>query len=263
MKIRFLGTSGSGVNLTRNLPAILIDDQILVDCGEGTLQGMLKNHIPITNLRYILLSHLHADHCLGLISLLWKFAFYSQKDPNLKVKSIPIYLPWGMKEKLIEILQNTYSTFNKVSYFLDIRELPVICTEPVQLQLSQGNTTKYSLEWVQTKHTPICYAYKFQKRLVISGDSSPDRKVTKFCAGIHTLIHEATFFDNQGELAHRLNHSTPSDAAKIAHHNSITKLFLTHLPPLKENEIDYFLNEAKQIFPNTVVANDGDIIELN
>ncbi len=75
MDILFLGTSGHGITTTRNLPSILIDKSILVDCGEGTFRSLLNLNIPISSIKVIFLSHQHADHFLGLISIIWQLAF--------------------------------------------------------------------------------------------------------------------------------------------------------------------------------------------
>ena len=178
MEILFLGTSGVGVTTDRNPPAILIDKSILVDCGEGFFKRLLENNINPLAIKAVFLTHLHADHVLGLISLLWRLAFYQHEtDFSQPRESFPIYLPWGMSAELEKILGSTYSTFNNVKFKVNIIELPLKPQEKFKLDV---NNVQYSINWIKTKHVPLCYAYKFNNQLVISGDTAPFPKFAKF-----------------------------------------------------------------------------------
>lgn len=260
MDILFLGTSGHGVTSTRNLPGLLIDGQILVDCGEGTLKTLISKGIDYTNIVAIFLTHLHADHCLGLVALLWNLGIYQDDcDFSIKRASPTIYLPEGMKSHLFQILDGSFSPLGRVNYALNIVELPMECAAPIELIAEKR---KYKVVWHPTAHSPACYAYKFNEILVVSGDTSPFLEMKAFIHGVNVLIHEATFPDNACELAHSLNHSTPADVVALVEGTSVELILLTHLPVLhsKEEELRFIIS-AKKSKARFVVA--FDLLKMN
>ncbi|MHA1674536.1 MAG: MBL fold metallo-hydrolase [Promethearchaeota archaeon] len=259
MKVQFLGTSGFGVTTRRNLPSLLINDCILVDCGEGTLKTMKDMKISIPTVKAVFLTHLHADHMLGLISLLWDLALYQRNDFTIPRTSPPIYVPEGMGSHLDHILLSTFSPFQRVNFSVDIRELPDKHSEPLALDIQNSS---YSVDWMQTTHTPKCFAYKFNMKVGISGDTAPMVQFKTFFQDIPYLIHESTFPDSQATLAHLLNHCTPIDVANLASEISCRGVILNHLPDLSEEAEVLFLEEAKKVFPEIGVAHDRDIFEI-
>ncbi|QEE17652.2 MBL fold metallo-hydrolase [Promethearchaeum syntrophicum] len=255
MEIIFLGTSGYGITATRNLPSILIDKCILVDCGEGCLNSLYKYNCEVQALKAIFISHVHPDHILGLITLLSKIGNYN-KDSSIK-KYPPIYVPKGMKIHLERIIEATYSNFLNRNFRIKIIELELNQDNYLEITI---NNKLYHIKWVKTMHSPICYAFNFNDEVIISGDTAPFLDFNEFIKNIPILVHEATFSDEDFELAHKLNHSTPSDVAKIANDNGIKQVYLYHVPDIDENEEKGFVSTAKTIFPNLFVAHDGDRI---
>ncbi len=253
MEILFLGTSGYGITKTRDLPSIIIDQSILLDCGEGCFRNLVRHNISLPQIKAIFLSHLHADHCLGLITLLFKWAFYSN---NMKKrKSLPIYIPKGMKSNFEAIINATFSTFRNANFELNLIELDPDHKKPLSLKI---NRKSYSVDWVQTNHSPTCFAYKINGRVSYSGDTAPFNSFASFISNCKILIHESSFPDGMGELAHRIKHSTPLDAAKVAKKGQCGALILTHVPDLSAHEEEGFIKEAKKIFSPITIAHDGD-----
>ncbi len=254
MELIFLGTSGFGITASRNLPSILIDKCILVDCGEGCLKSLYKYNIEVSALKAIFISHFHPDHILGLITVISKIGIYSKDLIN---EYPPIYVPKGMKIQLEHIIDATFSNFLNRRFELRIIELEL--NPETNLKITINNKI-YNINWVKTLHSPICYAYKFNDEVIISGDTAPFLSFNEFIKNIPILIHEATFFDYEAELAHKLNHSTPSDVAKIAKNSGIKQVYLYHVPDIDKNEEEKFISKTKTIFPNLLVAHDGDRI---
>lgn len=253
MQIQFLGTSGHGIALKRNLPAILLDECLLFDCGEGTLKRLKENQVSVNKIKYIFLTHLHADHWMGLPALLWESALYSRDDYSSTKDSPEIFVPEGTKEKVLSLFNLTYSPFDRVNFNVKITELSKNNSSILTIQTE---TDRYNIEWKETKHQPLCFAFKINNILGISGDTAPSPELASFFSKLDSVIHEATFFDEDGELAHRLNHSTPIDCAEMAGKAGIQRLILTHLPILAEFQELEFLKNAKKKFPNISIAHD-------
>src|ERR687894_337916 len=83
LSLFFAGTAGSVPSARRGLPALLIRrgaERILIDCGEGT-QRQLVRSVGLTDLTDIFLTHLHADHWLGLPGMLKSFELRDRERP--------------------------------------------------------------------------------------------------------------------------------------------------------------------------------------
>jgi ribonuclease Z len=95
---------------------------------------------------------------------------------------------------------------------------------------------------------------------VLAGDTAPAASVVEASQGADLLVHEATFAEEERERAQETLHSTAAQAAEVARDAEVTLLALTHLssryfgPEIAE--------EARAIFPETVVPRDFDVVEV-
>ena len=115
LSLFFAGTAGSIPSARRGLPALLVRrgaDRILFDCGEGT-QRQLVASVGLTELTEVFLTHLHADHWLGLPGLLKTFDLRGRERP------LTVYGPRGMRELLVLALRAA----GRVAFELEIVEL--------------------------------------------------------------------------------------------------------------------------------------------
>jgi ribonuclease Z len=98
------------------------------------------------------------------------------------------------------------------------------------------------------------------RKVVLAGDTAPAASVVEAARGADVLVHEATFADEERERAEETLHSTATQAAEVAREAGVTLLALTHLsnryfgPEIAE--------EARAIFPETVVPRDFDVVEI-
>lgn len=254
MEIQFLGTSGHGITLDRNLVSVLIDQQILIDCGEGCTKTLYQQQIPLKKLKAVFISHIHSDHVIGLVSLLCQLSYYDHALPTLQ-----IYMPVGMKSRFETVLEQLYYAYVPHIFKFTITELPLECISPVKLEF---DTSSYEISWIQSRHHPICYAFRFNNSVVLSGDSSPHPKIGSFAKNCDLLIHEGTFPDGMSEVAHKVNHSTPSEIAVMAAENNVKRLIFYHVPNLAQKDEELYLAQSRKIFSQVSVAHDLDRIQI-
>ena len=98
------------------------------------------------------------------------------------------------------------------------------------------------------------------RKLVLAGDTAPFQGVVEASAGADLLVHEATFLEDELDRARETSHSTAAAAAGVARDAGVELLALTHLSNRYSGRAA--AEEARAIFPETVVPRDFDIIEL-
>ncbi len=291
LSVFFAGTGGSLPTQRRGLPALLVrrgGDRILVDCGEGTQRQLLCS-IGLTELDEVLITHLHADHWLGLPGMLKTFDLRGRQTP------LHIHGPRGLKDLISGLMSYAGAT----SYGLHVVEL-----EDGQILERDG----YEIEAVAASHRGPAFAYVLSehdrpgvfdpdaarragltegpdfgrvqrgetvngvapeqvmgpwrpgRRITISGDTRPSDALRDAAFASDLLIHEATFAIDEAERAHQTGHSTASQAAGIARDAEVKLLALYHFSiryPVK-----VLRDEARAIFPDTVLPRDFDTIEV-
>ena len=99
------------------------------------------------------------------------------------------------------------------------------------------------------------------KKLVYATDTVPSKVTQKAAAGADLLIHEATYTEQYKDLAKERGHATAIQVAKVAKAAKVNILALTHISARYKDPKE-LLQEAKSVFKNTRVAQDGMAIEL-
>ena len=301
MEITFLGTSGCVPTETRNLSSVLVsylNQPYLFDCGEGTQRQMRLAGVNFMRIDHIFLTHLHADHFLGLGGLIQSMDFMERTRP------LNIYGPRGTEQTVNTLL--SAGTFILDHLTVDIHE-----AEP-GLVLA-GDTSTISC--AKTIHTAHSLAYCFEekphrkflkqkalslgipegklfsqlqdgksvtvkgktftpddvldspiagRKVVYTGDTRPCASVVKLAENADVLIHDGTFSHEEKELVEESAHTTNVQAAEIAKKASVKKLYLTHISQRypKQEDLDKILGEARKIFKETYIAEDLQKIEI-
>ena len=297
LDVLFLGTSGSMPTARRAPTALLVrrgGERLLFDCAEGTQRQLLRSGVGLIELREIFLTHYHADHFLGLPGMMKTFALRGRAVP------LDIYGPPGLKN-LFTVLRRIFGKLtypvslnelgpgdilergdynlvafpvahgvSSVGYALvehprpgrfDVDEADAlgIPAGPERGTLQRGDSVTLPDGRTITPDAVLGPARPGRK-LVLSGDTMPAASVLEIAHAADLLVHEATFGDDEEERARETMHSTAREAAKVARAADVKMLALTHL----SNR--YFgselAREAREVFPETVVPKDFDIIEL-
>jgi ribonuclease Z len=125
---------------------------------------------------------------------------------------------------------------------------------PLWHKLQQGSEVKLSDGRV-VKPMEVLDAPRPGRKIVIVSDTKPSDNIAQFAKGADVLVHEATFAEELAERAEEDLHSTPAGAASVAEKAGVKQLILTHISA-RYGDTNVLLEEAKKVFPETVVAED-------
>jgi len=255
-----LGCSSAIPVYNRNLSAHLLNVNerfFLIDCGEGTQFQLRKYHLSFNRIRHIFISHLHGDHFFGLIGLLNSMHLLGRKE------AIHLYAPCELEE-IIDIQLNTSQTrFVFPLHFHPLR------MDSCDLILEEERIAVHSFP---LKHSiPVC-GFVFREKnpprkvpqarsYAYCSDTGYDESILPFIQGVHLLYHEATFMQELAAMAAEKLHSTALEAARIASKAKVKKLIIGHFSARYE-DLEPLLAEARNIFPETYLAVEGERMDL-
>ena len=288
-----LGTGGSMPTENRNLPAIAVKYQgwiLMFDAGEDVQRQIERAGVGTNKKMAIFVSHMHADHLLGLPGLLLRFSLLGRMKP-LKI--------FGPKE-LIEYVKVNQATINLGTTFetvvhaiepgvifqeedLIVRAFEVdhrgfalgfeltlqkptgefiperaeklgIQKGPLWSKLAAGETVQ--LDDGTTVHPEeVTGPRPNPVKIVYSGDTRPCQALREASQNANVLISEAMYTVEHEDLAEERGHSTAKAMAQIASDSNVDLLVLTHYSPRYFDGSD-IIREGKSNFVDTVLARD-------
>ncbi|MFX1572329.1 MAG: MBL fold metallo-hydrolase, partial [Promethearchaeota archaeon] len=234
---------------SRGYPSILIDESLLLDCGDGTAQRLMEVN-SMRSIKTICLSHLHGDHSMGLISLLWYYVFTNRKERLKIIAPSPV-------KKFIEKILDIFLPGVPFPFELDVLELG---GESKVLEVEGG----YILEYADMDHIIKAFGYRIEGKggvLCYSGDTRFRQKLVELARDCDVLICESTFPDDKAEIAYQTGHCTPSDAAQMAKKADCKKLVLVHFSPLFPRPVERLIERIKSIFEREILIGE-DLMTL-
>ncbi|WP_142427408.1 ribonuclease Z [Enterococcus durans] len=271
----------------------------LFDCGEGTQMQILRTSIRPRKIEKIFITHLHGDHIFGLPGLLSSRSFQGGDTP-LEIygpKGIETFIKTslavsqtrlGYALKFIELTEDQpifedqqFSVYTKkLDHGIDsfgyrvvehdhkgelqvdkLKEL-AIPAGPIYGKLKKGETV--TLDDGRTIDGKAFVGPDKKGRIVtILGDTRKTGNSVLLAQDSDILVHESTFNKNEEKMARNYYHSTTHQAAEIAKEAKTNKLLLTHISARYLGKAALELeNEAKEIFPNTLIMKDFETIEV-
>lgn len=300
-KIHILGCGSALPTLKHNASSQLIEMRgkcFMVDCGEGAQMQFRRSHIHFSKLNAIFISHMHGDHCFGLMGLLStlgmlgrtsKLRIYAPKDYEplfrQQVEFFMQTMEYEMEmipvdtEKQQVIYEDHSLTVETVPLqhrvpccgfiFREKPTLPHIRRDMIDyygIPVSQINNIKNGADWtnedgdiipnarlVQPADSPRSYAYCSDTRFV------PGLK--EKVKGVTVLYHESTYTAEQEDRAKIYYHSTARQAATIAAGAGVGTLLLGHYSA-RYNDEQVLLEEAKAVFPNSILTQEGMVFDV-
>jgi len=297
INIVFLGTGSAIPTAFRNHPAVLIqfkEENILIDCGEGTQRQFRKAHINPCKITKILITHWHGDHVLGLPGLLQTLML------NGYNKTLQIYGPKGTK-KMLSLYLDLFTHRDKIkiqvheienSKFVDGKEFFLesekmkhetpslaysfvlkernridksklkklkIENSPLIGEIAKGKTISFAGKKIHGKD--LLYKEK-QKKITIIMDTLQNSQAISLSKNSDLLICESTYSKDEQDLATQHFHLTSTDAATIAKKSNSKKLILTHLSQRYDTKeaSQEILKQARHVFKNTDLVKDLDVV---
>ena len=300
IRVVFLGTSGSVPTLKRSLPSVVVQcsrDQWMFDCGENVQRQMMGAKVSFHRKMKIFITHLHGDHVLGLPGLLQTMALMDRKEPvqiygPAGIKDFLVCtqetLNFGLNYpvEINQILSEgvvcdeeeyqviaTKSNHAVESYAFAFVEKPRpgkfypkqalalgVAAGELWSKLQGGKEITLSNGKV-VKPSDVMGPMRAGRKIIYTGDTKPFEAFAKFAEGADLVIHDCTFDDSLTEKAGVDGHSTPSQAAEQAKAANAKQLVLSHISARYPNA-GLLLEQAKKIFPNSVVAEDFMELEL-
>ena len=298
LKLVFLGTSAAMPTTKRALTSICLvrDHEILMfDAGEGTQISYMKTNLPWNKKMKIFVTHLHGDHCVGILGMLQTMSMQRRTEPveifgpdgidefiatNIKilkfVLSFPVIISPIQDEKVSEEDEYTvlacdaqhgipafsyrYQEKDRPGKFFPNKAKALGIPEgKAWYELQSGNSIKINGKNISPDD--VTGEKRVGKNIGVSGDSRPTKKLTKFFKNCNYLSFDSTFSDELQDRAVETNHSTAKEAAELAKNASVGTLILTHFSARYKDET-VLLDEAKEIHESTIAAKDLMEIEI-
>lgn len=302
LSVTFLGTSAARPTVERGVTSIAVQregETFLFDCGEGTQRQMMRYGVSFA-LSEIFVTHYHADHFLGIIGLLRTLGLQGREDPfhlygpkgaqtvlghavelGVERSPFPIVIEeirpgdtLSRKDYDLEVFPVAHGK-NAVGYAIREHErlgrfdrdkaiALGIPEGPLWGKLHRGETVEVGEGDDRRRIGPedLVGEARPGRLFVYTGDTKPSEDVVDVAHGADLLVHEATFGHEEKERARETDHSTAVEAAQIALAAEVRKLALTHLSARYSAIPRVLLEEAQQVFPETVVARDGMAIDV-
>lgn len=300
-KIHILGCGSALPTLKHNASSQLIEMRgkcFMVDCGEGAQMQFRRSHIHFSKLNAIFISHMHGDHCFGLMGLLSTLGMLG------RTSKLRIYAP---KEYAILFRQQVEFFMQTMEYEMEM--IPVD-TEKQQVIYEDHSLT---VETVPLQHRVPCCGFIFREKPTLphirrdmidyygipvsqinnikngadwtneDGDMIPNARLVQpadpprsyaYCSdtrfvpglkekvkGVTVLYHESTYTSDQEDRAKIYYHSTARQAATIAAGAGVGTLLLGHYSA-RYNDEQVLLEEAKAVFDHSILSQEGMVFNV-
>lgn len=287
---------GSALPTTRHFATSQVvnlrDKLFMIDCGEGAQMQLRKSRLKFSRLNHIFISHLHGDHCFGLMGLISTFGLLG------RTAELHIHSPKGLEELLAPMLNFFCHTlaYKVIFHEFDTRQASVIyedrsmtvTTIPLQHRIPccgflfaekarpnhiirdmidfykvpvyELNRIKNGADYITPEGEVIANVRLTRpsdppRRYAYCSDTIFRREIAEQISGVDLLFHEATFAESELARAKETYHTTAAQAGRIAVEAGVRRLVIGHFSARYEDE-NVLLKEASAIFPDTILAKD-------
>lgn len=270
----------------------------MIDCGEGAQIQFRRSRIHFGKINAIFISHLHGDHCFGLLGLLSTFGMlgrtsslkvYAPKEYETLFKQQLDFFMTGMEYKIefvpvdtkvSEIIYEDKSlTVETIPLqhrvpccgflFREKATLPHIRRDMIdyyEIPVSQINNIKFGKDWITSDgkvidNSQLVTPAETPRSYAYCSDTKYMPELYKKIQDVTVLYHESTYASENEDRAKLYYHSTAKQAALVAKAANVGKLLLGHYSARYNCEV-VLLNEAKAVFPHSFLTQEGDVVEI-
>lgn len=230
--------------------------KLLLDCAEGTQDGIRRCHLKLQSLGTILISHLHGDHFFGLPGLLSTMHLCGRTEP------VTVIAPKGARQVIETIFE---LTGNHIGYPLEF----------VEMDFSEGVHRVFEGKRCTVDAFPIVHSvpdYGFRITETPRGSNPPriyvyccdtayTEDIVPYIQGADLLCLECTFANELAELATERQHLTAGQAGRLAALAGVRQLLLTHISA-RYKDPQILLDQASAEFPDVLIAEDCHAVEI-
>ena len=298
MKLVFLGTSAAQPTENRGLSCICIEREgeiMMFDAGEAAQISYMKSGLGWNKRMKIFVTHLHGDHCVGILGLLQTMSMQNRTETleifgpsgieefiaaNIKVLnfglSFPVLITIIKEGKIIEnekfsvhVCKANHSIV-AFSYLFKEKDKPgrFSIEEAKKLGIPEGdlwnklqNGNQITIDSKIIKPEQVLGEKRPGKKIGISGDTMPTTELEKFFDKCDYLIFDSTFLEKERQKAQDTCHSTAKQAATLGKNANVKNLILTHFSARYKDELGH-LREAQEIHNSVITARDLLKIEI-
>lgn len=298
MKLVFLGTSAAQPTENRGLSCICLEREgevLMFDAGEAAQISYMKSGLGWNKKMKIFVTHLHGDHCVGILGLLQTMSMQNRTEPleifgpggieefiaaNIKVLnfglSFPILINTIKDEKIFEDEKFSICTckanhsITAFSYLFEEKDKPgrFNVEKAKELGIPEGelwnklqNGNEITVNEKIIKPEQVLGEKRPGKKIGISGDTMPTKELEEFFEECDYLVFDSTFLEAEKQKAQDTCHSTAKQAATVAKNAKVKNLVLTHFSARYRDEVEH-LKEAKEIHDSVITARDLLEIEI-
>lgn len=293
---------GSSLPTRKNFPSAQLleirDKQFLIDCGEGTQIRMRQMGVKTNRLGHVFISHLHGDHCFGLIGLISSFGMLNRTaDLHIHAQAdleriLEPQLAYFCAELPFKVVFHAINPRKHELIFEDrsvqvfsiplkhrvpccgflfeekprdrhiIREMIDFYNIPTWRipKIKQGEDF-ITEEGEVISNANLTISSEEPKRFAYCSDTAYSEKIVPIIQGVDCLYHEATFMEDELLRSKQTQHSTARQAAEIAKLANVKKLIIGHYSARYSNQNE-LLKEAQLVFENTILGEDMTVYDI-
>lgn len=296
-----LGTGSATPVINRHPSAFLLsieNESFLIDCGEGTQYRLLEHKVKSTRIRHIFISHLHGDHYFGLIGLLSSWNLNQRKE-SLTIfapRGLAEILTIQFKHSDTKINFKIFFVETDTENINSILDTNLVTVETIPLHhripccgflfrskaskrkvLAEKLPENFPIPYIKMLKDGLDVSDEFSGEVYLNKDFTTTGAVSKsfaYCSdtaynelkikqlqNVDAIYHEATFTESELKRAEQTNHSTARQAASIAKQINANQLVIGHYSS-RYKVLDDHLSEAKTLFENTFLAEEGKIYKI-
>lgn len=293
---------GSALPTTRHFATSQVvnlrDKLFMIDCGEGAQMQLRKSHLKFSRLNHIFISHLHGDHCFGLLGLISTFGLLG------RTAELHIHSPRGLEELfapmlaffcktlVYKVIFHEFATKEPVVIYEDrsmtVTTIPLQHRIPCcgflfaekprprhivrdridyyQVPVYELNRIKNGADYVTPEGEVIANSVLTMpsdapRRYAYCSDTLFRREIVAQIKGVDLLFHEATFARSEQARARETYHTTAEQAGQIALEAEVKQLVIGHFSARYDDEQE-LRQEAEAVFSQVILAKENLCISL-